>query len=109
MVAKNFKFLSRYHADKQEVLAQMLNVSQSTISEYMNGKKNIPIDVLNKIALRYNVSTDDLLGRDLSSEYDSPQTINLENAMNFGNKMYPMLTSDVADQNDDFNCALKML
>ena len=109
MVAENFKFLARYHGDKQEVLAQMLRVSQSTISEYMNGKKNIPIDVLNKIAFRYNMSTDDLLTRDLSSEYDSPQTINLENAMNFGNKMYPMLTSDVADQNDDFNCALKML
>lgn len=109
MVAKNFKFLSRYHGDKQEVLAQMLSVSQSTISEYMNGKKNIPIDVLNKIALRYNVSTDDLLIKDLSSEYDSPQTVNLRDAMNFGIKMYPMLTSNIAKTNDNFNCALRQL
>ena len=102
MVAKNFKLLSRYYRDKQEVLAQILCVSQSTISEYMNGKKHIPLDVLSKIAVRYNVSTDDLLTKDLSLEYDVPQTINLRDAMDFGNKMFPILTSNIAKTNEDF-------
>lgn len=48
---------------KQTELAKYLNVDQSTYSDYENGKINIPIEQLIKIADFYNVSLDYLVGR----------------------------------------------
>ena len=51
--------------DKKQIeLARYLNVDQSTYSDYENGKINIPIEQLIKIAGFYNVSLDYLVGRD---------------------------------------------
>lgn len=109
MIVKNFKFLYRYYKDKQEVLAQMFHVSQSNISAYINGKKPIPTDILNSISIRYGVSIDDLMNKDLSLEYDSPQTVGLNDAVSFSENMFPILTSNVAKTNDNFNRAYEML
>ena len=109
MVAKNFKFLYRYYKDKQEVLAQMLHVPQSNISAYINGKKPIPTDVLNNISVRYNVPIDDLVNKDLSVEFDSPQTVTLDDAAHIAESMFPILTSNVAKTNDNFNRAYELL
>ncbi|MGN1201999.1 MAG: helix-turn-helix domain-containing protein, partial [Eubacterium sp.] len=48
---------------KQKDLAAYLLIDQSTYSDYENGKINIPIDMLIKIADYYNVSLDYLVGR----------------------------------------------
>lgn len=109
MVAKNFNFLYRYYKDKQEVLAQMLHVPQSNISAYINGKKPIPTDVLNNISIRYNVPIDDLVNKDLSVEFDSPQTVTLDDAAHIAERMFPILTSNVAKTNDNFNRAYELL
>lgn len=109
MLSKNFKFLYQYYKDKQEVLARMLHVPQSNISAYINGKKPIPTDVLQNIAIRYNVSIDDLINKDLSLEFDSPQTLTVADAVNFSENMYPILTSNVAKTNDSFNAAYDLL
>lgn len=109
MLSKNFKFLYRYYKDKQEVLAQMLHVPQSNISAYINGKKPIPTDVLRNISIRYNVSVDDLMSKDLSLEYDSPQILSVDDAVNFSEHMLPILTSNVAKTNDSFNTAYDIL
>ena len=51
--------------DKKQIeLAKHLNIDQSTYSDYENGKINIPIEQLIKIADFYNVSLDYLVGRD---------------------------------------------
>ncbi len=51
--------------DKKQIeLAKYLNIDQSTYSDYENGKINIPIEQLIKIADFYNVSLDYLVGRD---------------------------------------------
>ena len=109
MIAKNFKFLYKHFKDKQEVLAKMFNVPQSNISGYVNGTKPIPVDVLQKIAIRYGVSVDDLSNKDLSLEFDSPQTIELKDTLSFGENMLPILTSNVAKTNDNFNRAHDIL
>ncbi len=109
MVAKNFKFLYKYFKDKQAVLAKMFNVPQSNISGYVNGTKPIPVDILQKIAIRYGVSVDDLSNKDLSLEFDSPQTIDLKDTLSFGENMLPILTSNVAKTNDNFNRAHDIL
>lgn len=48
---------------KQKVLAAYLSIDQSTYSDYENGRINIPIDALIKIADYYDVSIDYIVGR----------------------------------------------
>lgn len=47
----------------QTQIAQMLNCSQVAYSYYELGKRDIPTEVLIKLADYYNTSTDYLLGR----------------------------------------------
>lgn len=44
-------------------IAQLLNVRQNTYSQYENGKRDIPINLLWKLADFYNTSVDYLIGR----------------------------------------------
>jgi transcriptional regulator with XRE-family HTH domain len=48
---------------KQKNLADLLQVHQTTYSDYELGRLNIPISVLHTLADFYNVSIDYLLGR----------------------------------------------
>ena len=48
---------------KQKHLAELLNVHQSTYSDYELGRLNIPVPALNTLADFYQVSVDYLLGR----------------------------------------------
>ena len=51
------------HDLKQEDIARVLNCTQACYSNYENGKRDIPTEVLESLADFYNVSTDYLLGR----------------------------------------------
>ena len=44
-------------------IADFLHVAQNTYSQYETGKREIPIEVLSKLADYYNISVDYLLGR----------------------------------------------
>ena len=59
------------HDLKQINLAEFLNVSQATYSDYESGKINVPIEVLIKLAQFYKVSLDYLVG--LSDEKPRPK------------------------------------
>ena len=103
MTAKNLKFLRKYYGDTQKKLGKMLNVGQSTMSEYESGKTQIPDYNLRKIAKRYNVSIDDLISKDLSLEFSPSQSILTEDVMTLGNKLIRLITSTKAKKNDNFN------
>lgn len=47
---------------KQEEIAKMLNITQCTYSNYEMGKRQIPIDMLIKLAIFYDTSVDYILG-----------------------------------------------
>lgn len=47
----------------QTQIANLLNVKQNTYSQYENGKRDIPIELLWKLADFYNTSVDYLIGR----------------------------------------------
>ncbi len=47
---------------KQKDLAEYLHIKQNTYSQYENGQRQLPIDILIKLALYYNVTTDYILG-----------------------------------------------
>ena len=48
---------------KQKELAKYLNIKQNTYSQYENGKREIPIELLWKLADFYNTSVDYIIGR----------------------------------------------
>ena len=48
---------------KQEDMARLLSCTQACYSNYENGKRDIPTEVLSRIADIFGVSTDYLLGR----------------------------------------------
>lgn len=48
---------------KQRQLAEFLNCSQQVYSNYELGQRDIPTDVLIRLANFYNVSTDYILGQ----------------------------------------------
>ena len=45
----------------QLTVAQFLNIKQNTYSQYENEKRQLPIDILIKLAKYYHVSTDYIL------------------------------------------------
>lgn len=47
---------------KQETLANHLHIKQNTYSQYENGQRQLPIEILIELAKFYNVSTDYILG-----------------------------------------------
>ena len=47
---------------KQKELAEYLHIKQNTYSQYENGQRQLPIDILIKLSEYYNVSTDYILG-----------------------------------------------
>lgn len=47
---------------KQSDIAKILNVSQVAYSYYELGRRQLPVDLLKKLALYYETSTDYLLG-----------------------------------------------
>ena len=54
----------------QKQLAELLQVHQTTYSDYELGNVNIPVPSLHKLADFYNVSVDYLLGRtDIKTPY----------------------------------------
>lgn len=46
----------------QEELANYLHIKQNTYSQYENGQRQIPINILISLAKYYNTSTDYILG-----------------------------------------------
>ena len=47
---------------KQKELADYLHIRQNTYSQYENGQRQLPIEILIQLAKYYNTSTDYLLG-----------------------------------------------
>ena len=47
---------------KQKDIAEYLHIKQNTYSQYENGQRQLPIDILIKLSEYYNVSTDYILG-----------------------------------------------
>ncbi len=46
----------------QKELAEYLHIKQNTYSQYENGQRNLPVDVLIKLADYFSTSTDYILG-----------------------------------------------
>lgn len=63
MIKTRLRELREDREIKQITLAEYLNVTQPTYSDYENGKINIPIETYSKLADFYGTSVDYLIGR----------------------------------------------
>ena len=55
---------------KQEAIAKELNIKQNTYSQYETGQRQVPVEILIKLAKYYNVSVDYILElTDISEPY----------------------------------------
>lgn len=62
MYIKKLKDLREDHDLSQEQLCSSINYKQQTYSYYETGKRTLPYELLIKLALFYNTSTDYILG-----------------------------------------------
>lgn len=69
MIISRIRDLREDNDLKQKDMAKYLAIDQSTYSDYENGRINVPIEQLIKIADYYNVSIDYIVGRT-----DNPNT-----------------------------------
>lgn len=56
------KDLREENGISQKTIAEYLNIKQNTYSQYENEKRQLPIDVLIKLAKYYKTTTDYILG-----------------------------------------------
>jgi len=91
--AKNLRTLRFNKGWKQEDVANMLGLSQQTISTYEDGTCPPSLDVLIKIAELFNVSTDYLLGVDNKS-YVSKMELSLKSCPFLGGESLDEQTSN---------------
>lgn len=63
MYTNRLRNLREDHDKTQKTLAHLLNVHQTTYSDYELGNLNIPVSILHTLADYYNVSVDYLLCR----------------------------------------------
>ena len=59
---RRIRDLREDHDITQKEMAKILNCSQQVYSNYELGQRDIPTDILIKLSLFYNVSTDYILG-----------------------------------------------
>lgn len=67
-IGKNLKFLRDYRGLSQNDIAEILDVTPTTISFYEKGTRTIPIDSLVTLSRVFNVSLDKLVGHSIFEE-----------------------------------------
>ncbi len=60
-ICKKIKALRKKYNYSQEEVAEVLNMSQNTYSEFESGKTKLDIERLSQIAALYNISVSELL------------------------------------------------
>jgi transcriptional regulator with XRE-family HTH domain len=65
MIRREFMRLKAIREDldiTQKTLSEHLNIRQNTYSQYENGQRQIPVEILIKLAVFFDTSTDYILG-----------------------------------------------
>ena len=65
-IANNLNFFRKYYKEKQSDLADLLEITEGTISEYINKKRVLTKEHLTKLAKHYNITIDEFVNKDYS-------------------------------------------
>ena len=77
MYFKRIKDLRIDHDLYQKQIANLLKITRQQYGLYESGKRDIPVDLLIKLADFYNVSIDYMLGRTKNKEVNKALCLNL--------------------------------
>ena len=61
-MSERLRYLRKENNLSQQDIATILHIKQNTYSQYENGKRQLPIELLVALARFYKVSTDFILG-----------------------------------------------
>lgn len=95
MIGDKIKELRKNSKITQAELSDSINIGQSTLANFENGKRTIPVDIIIELARYFNVSADYLLG--LSNSPDAKEVIHGEQLSTDEKKLidnYRALNSD---------------
>ena len=94
------KYLRTERGENLEKVAEYLNVSIQTISNYENEKRDMTPDTILKLAEYFGVSTDYLLGK---SDIRNPEKSDLDKLqIGLSSKDYPNISDEQIKQIEDF-------
>ena len=94
------KYLRTERGENLEKVAEYLNVSIQTISNYENEKRDMTPDTIIKLAEYFGVSTDYLLGK---SDIRNPENTDLDKLqIGLSTKDYSNISDDQIKQIEDF-------
>jgi transcriptional regulator with XRE-family HTH domain len=68
MLARNIKYLRKKNKISQQDLASALDLPRTTLGDYERGKNEPNINMLIRMAEKFNISLDELITKDLSME-----------------------------------------
>ncbi len=105
-LANNLKdFLEDKKAEKitSKEIANMLNISKTTLSNYANGDCYIPLIHLNKLCNYFNISMDYLFGLTKKSKYLKMKNIEDLNALEIGKNLKEFRKSKKISQQEIAN------
>lgn len=98
MIGNRIKQLRKEHNLTQNQFASLFGVYDSTISQYENGKREPEYNTVIKIANKFNVSIDWLLGRVESKELVKLETDNLPEQLRDVGVEYLMLAKEMREK-----------
>ena len=67
-LGQNIKYLRKKHNMRQEDLAKVLHISHQRISNYERGRQIKDFDLLEEIAIYFDVTIDDLIRKPMDSD-----------------------------------------
>ncbi|MEQ3501120.1 helix-turn-helix transcriptional regulator [Tenacibaculum sp. SSH1-16] len=65
-ISHNIKYLVEREKETKDAFGRMFDLNRGSVSSYIEGKSKPKIETLQKIAVKFNVTIDDLVNRDLS-------------------------------------------
>lgn len=92
MFSKNLKYLRLSNGLSQEDIGKIVGKDRSLISQWESEDKNVTVDDIIKISNYFNITMDDLIGKDLTKENNN---INLSQKEILFNK-----TKDILSESD---------
>ncbi|HHY22713.1 MAG TPA: helix-turn-helix transcriptional regulator [Clostridiaceae bacterium] len=98
MIGNRIKQLRKEHNLTQNQFASLFGVYDSTISQYENGKREPEYNTVIKIANKFNVSIDWLLGRVESKDLVKLETDNLPEQLRDVGVEYLMLAKEMREK-----------
>lgn len=100
---KNLKYLRESNSrQSQDSLAQALEITRSAVSSYEDGRAEPKMEVMNRIAVYFNISLDQLLNVDLMAMGEEYKNMPKETRRNAQGSVTRVLTITVDKENNSY-------